>query len=340
MALVTERAITTLIQGSNLTLGVQNPVDVPRGTTFQAVRLRLTGTLTVGVAVATILENSPLGLLRSVDLLLGGRALRVHDARAVRMLNKIQHRTDPRVTAPSGAIGASAFNAETVVDLWQPDLLYGLPRSFWLDSRFINGVRLVATIGQAEDVATAGGGGTVALSSVQLGVDLIEVLDRGGILSRMEILRATRLPVAATGRLDVPPYDGGGVRYRAFLIHATSGNADENRATSDDTIITDVSVRSSRGIRYLDQVPWERLRNETKRVYNLETVDAGWALVDFAKEHHLDDHLDSRGSQAVNLSFTIGAAPANSIIQVYPLVILLAQRRGAVRGARASVVGA
>ena len=200
---VTERNFATLVQGSNLTLGVQNRLRLALGTTYQALKLRLTGTLTVGVAVATILEDSPLGLLRSIDLVLGGgQPLRQKDARAVFRTNHIQHGTQPRITAPSGAIGASNFVAEVYVDLWQPDLRGGLARAFWLDADFLSSLELVVQVGVDADVATPGGGGTAVLSNVQLGVDIVEALDFGGQLSRMQEIRQIVRQVTATGTLD------------------------------------------------------------------------------------------------------------------------------------------
>jgi hypothetical protein len=246
------------------------------------------------------------------------------DARALRVLNILQYGTAPRLTAPSGSVGSSNFAAEVSVDLWQPDLLYGLPRAFWLDTRFLSSLELVLTVGDAADVAAAGGGGgTVSLSNVQLGVDAVEVLDRGGLLSRMQIVRQVVQQVTATGTLDLQPFAGGGVIYRGILIHATSGNADPNRATSDDTVVQDVTVFDSRGVRHVDTVPWERLRAETKRIHAVESLPAGWAMVSWAKERHLDDLLDTRGAQNLQVRFTIAAAPSNTFLQVYPMVALL-----------------
>jgi len=320
----TERNFATIVP----TLDVQNRLRLALGTTYQAIKLRLTGTLTVAVAVATILEDSPLGLLRSIDLIVGGgQPLRSKDGRATFRLNHIQHGTQPRLTAPSGAIGASTFVAEVYVDLWQPDLDFGLARAFWLDADFLSQLELVIQVGGNTDVATPGGGGTAVISNVQIGVDLVEVLDFGGQLSRMQEVRQIVRAVAATGVLDVDPFTGGGVNYRGFLIHATSGNADPNRAASDDTIIQDVSVFVP-ARRIYDAIPWERIRAETKRVYSLESIPAGWGLVDFAKERHLGYVLDTTGDQAVNMRFTIAAAPANSIIQVYPLVFQKRQVQG------------
>jgi hypothetical protein len=333
--LVTERTVATLVSPTE---NAQTRQRLPLGTTYQALRLRLSGSYVVTVA-GTLREDSPLNYLRSVDLVLGGsNPLRVHDARMVAtLLNAIQGGgAQPRLTAPSAGVGTTSFAAEFFVDLWQPDLLYGLPRTFWLDTRYVSSSELVLTIGGPSEISSA----TATTSGVKLVVDLIEVLNRGGLLSRMQILRQVVQAVSATGVLDLQPFAGGGVQYRGFLVHATSGNADPNLATSDDTIITDTTVFESGGLRLVDAVTYETLRNELRRNYNMRSADlhAGWEMIDFAKEHHLDDRLDSRGAQNLTMRFTIGAAPANTFLQVYPLVYQ--QRRQAQAGRQGVVVRA
>ena len=114
----------------------------------------------------------------------------------------------------------------------QPDLRGGLARAFWLDADFLSSLELVVQVGVDADVATPGGGGTAVLSNVQLGVDIVEALDFGGQLSRMQEIRQIVRQVTATGTLDLDPFTGGGVIYRGFLIHATSGNAARARDDS------------------------------------------------------------------------------------------------------------
>ncbi len=333
--LVTERNVFTLVSPTE---NAQTRQRLPLGTTYQTLRIRLNGSLVVTTA-GTIIEDAPQGYLRSLDLVLGGsNPLRVHDARMIAVLNQLQSGgAAPRLTTPSGGVGTTTFVAELFVDLWQPDLLYGLPRTFWLDTRYVSSSELVITLGGP---ATIMSGGAATTSGVNLAADLVEVLNRGGLLSRMQILRQVVQPVTATGTLDLQPFAGGGVQYRGFLIHATSGNADPNLAASDDTVITDTTLFESGGLRIVDAVPYERLRNEMRRNYNLRSSDlhAGWEMVDFAKEHHLDDRLDSRGAQNLTMRFTIGAAPANAFLQVYPLVYQ--QRRQAQAGRQGVVVRA
>lgn len=315
----TERLKTTLVP----TLGVLNPLRLDLGTTYQALRFRLTGNLVITVA-GTVYEDAPLGLVKTLDLLVGGgQPMRSMDARAMFRLNHIQHGTQPRITTPAGGVGTQAFAAEWYLDMWQPDLGGGLARAFWLDADFLSSIAANFQIGDVADIFS----GTATITNPQIGVDVVEVLDFGGPLSRMQILRQVVQQIAATGIKDIDPFTGGGVNYRGFLIHATSGNADPNRASGDDTIISDVLL-SVPSRRITDAIPWERLRAETKRVYSMESVAAGWGLIDFAKEHHLADVLDTSGEQNVSMRLTIAAAPANAIVQVYPIVFQRRQIQG------------
>jgi hypothetical protein len=303
-------------------------VPIPLGATLQTIVLRLTGTLTVGTAAATVLPDSPLGYLKQVDLILGGSfPLRSLDGRALFLRNTLQRFTAPRRSAPSGSVGSSNFLAEVYLDLWQPDLLPPLARAFWLDTRFLSRVDLVVNVGEARDIATPGGSGTVTISNVNIDVIVEEVPDAGGLLSRMQELRAVVRQVTATGRLALDPFAGAGVTYRGFLVNARSGNADPNRGTDDDTIISAVALRDSRGRRWVDDQPWETLRSQTKTTYALETMPNGWALVDFAPSQTLEDLLVTRGLQNVQMELVIGAAPANAWVQVYPLVAILRSGR-------------
>lgn len=303
---------------------------LPLGASILGYRLRFTGTLTVGVAAATILEDSPLGYLRNIQLVVGGSfPLRVHDARFVNFWNRLQYGAPNRITAPSGAVGASNFTAEVIVSLEQPDLLaaLGLKRGFILDSRPLGSLELVVTPGVDADVATPGGGGTAVLSALSIQITEMAAQDVAGVLSRMQIARIQQA-ISATGSQDLPLMPGAGVAYRAFALHFTSGNADPIRATSDDTVLTDLTVIDSRGVRYLDAVPYEQLRAQNKRTYGLETIPAGFVVADFAQDHTLDDLLFTFGIQNVTVRMNVGAAPANTFVQAYPINALLVPARG------------
>lgn len=300
---------------------------MPLGSTVAKYLCRLTGTLTVGVAVATILDDSPYGLIKSVDLVLnGGKPLRTHPARFLGVLwNAFQNGTGKRSTAPSGAIGASSFVAEFEIDLAQMDLK-GWERHFLLDTRLYTSVELVFTIGNAADVATLGGGGSVTLSALSIQTIAEDVPEVGGFASRAEIIRRP-LSVTATGSLQIATLPALGPIYRAIVLHTVSGNADPIRGTDDDTIITDVSLKAGTILHY-DKVPWEQLRSDNKAIAGLETMPAGYGVLDFARTKGLSEFLRTKRVNQLLLDLTIGAAPANTWLEIYPvgMQLLLAGR--------------
>lgn len=308
--------------------------QMPLGQTEVAFHFRLTGTLTVGVAVATILEDSPYGFIRSLQCVLNsnfplfGQGLH---GRFYSFWTRWATRTAARVTAPSGAVGASNFVAEWSMYFGQADLLPPNDRAFWLDTRLLARVEHVYDFGQATDVATAGGGGTVALSNLLLAVSSEEVADRGGPASKMQFSRILQ-PISATGLQNFP--QGGlptlGQAYRALAYHFVSGNADPIRATSDDTILTDVSLVGDNLKRYWDAVRYENLRAENKTLRSLETMPAGWAVLDRAKAGTLGDILFTNRIRSLINTFNVGAAPANTFVEIFPitpLIVLPADQR-------------
>lgn len=320
---------------------VDNQLESTRlriGASILGYRIRFTGNLVVTVA-ATIAEDAPLGYLRQVNLLLGGSfPLRVHDARFVQFWNHMQYSSANRRTAPSGVVGTTAFLAEVILPLEQPDLLsaLGYKRGFMLDTRPLGSLELQITPGTVSDIITAG---TATLSALSINITELSAQDAAGVLSRMQIARV-RATVPATGQQDLPLFTGRGVAYRGFALHFTSGNANEFAATSDDTILTDLSVIDARGVRYLDAVAYEQLRAQNKRTYGIETIPAGWVLADFAQDHTLDDLLFTRGIENVLVRMNVGAAPANSIVQAYPInALLVAARNAPQAGARGRMLG-
>lgn len=318
------RAVDTFTPTESQTVRRRMPI----GLTTARYIIRFTGTLTVGVAVATILEDSPLGFIRNLELSLNGSfPLRSWDARAARFWNVYQQKTAPVLTAPSGAIGASNFVAEFTVDLEQVDLLPPNDRSFWLDTRRYSSVELVWTFGAAADVATLGGGGTVALSALSIEVLADEVADLGGPASRMQASRQQQA-LTATGDTDIQ-LPALGPLYRAVALHFTSGNADPIRATSDDTILTSATLIGDNILRHVDAARYRNIRSENKGIAQAETFPAGWAVLDFAKAKHLADLVRTERTRQLILRLNVAAVPANTFVQTYPINALLLQRRPA-----------
>lgn len=299
---------------------------MPLGTTVARYLIRVTGSLTVGVAVATILDDSPYGLIKSVDLVVnGGKPLRAHPARFLGIAwNPFQFGTGKRSTAPSGAVGTTAFMAEFEIDLAQWDI-YGLERYFVLDTRLYSSVELVYNIGNAADVATLGGGGSVSLSNLLIQTFAEDIADVGGFASRVEIRRLPQT-IGATGALTINTLPALGAIYRAIVLHTVSGNADPIRGTDDDTVITDVSLKAG-SVVHFDKVPWEQLRANNKAIAGLETMPAGWGVLDFAPNHNLEELLRTARARQLLLELTIGAAPANTWLEVYPVAMQLLQKR-------------
>lgn len=299
---------------------------MPLGTTVSRYLVRLTGTLTVGVAAATILEDSPYGFILNQDTILNGSfPLHSSDGRGYFFLNRIQQQTPPRTTAPLAAVGASNFVAEYTLDFGQLDLVPPLDSAFWNDTRLLSRLELVFNFGAAADVATLGGGGTVALSNLLIQIFSEEIADVGGPASRMQLSRLQQA-IVATGDLDIQ-LPALGPAYRWLLLHYTSGNASPIRATSDDTILNNISLIGDNVVRHFDQLPYQPGRADNKLLYHVETMPAGWLALDFARSRTLRDILLTNRTRQLILRQNIAAAPANSFVQIYPVNALLVVRR-------------
>ncbi len=299
---------------------------MPLGTTVVSYPMRLTGTYTNPAGGVVLLEDSPYGYIRGLDIMLNGSfPLRsaLH-GRSYFFFNRMQYATPPQFTAPAtGASAVTSIVAELKADMGQPELLPPLDSSFWLDTRLLSRLELVFTFGADQDIAT-GAGATITAQSLTVYAE--EVADAGGITSKMQEIRL-RSTIGSTGLLDFP---GGipalGPAYRAFALHFVSGNADEIRATSDDTILTDASLVGDNVVRYWDAGQYRSIRQDNKISFAFEAMPAGWAVLDFARSKTLRDLLLTARTRSLNLRLNIGAAPANAIVEVYPFNALLVVR--------------
>lgn len=304
---------------------VFTPVDsqtirrrMPIGLTTARYLIRFTGTHTVTMA-QTILEDSPLGYIRNIELVLNGSfPLRSIDARGAFFLNRYQQKTQPTLTPSAGGVGTTNFVAEFSLDLEQLDLLPPNDRAFWLDTRRYSSVELVYSFGTVADIASGGAG---SLSALNIEVLADEVADLGGPASRMQHTRMVQA-IAATGDLDIQ-LPALGPLYRAIALHFTSGTADPIRATSDDTVLSNATLIGDNILRHVDQAAYRQIRSENKQVAQAETYPAGWAVLDFAKKQHLADLVRTERTRQLVLRLNIAAAPANTFVQTYPINALL-----------------
>lgn len=304
--------------------GARRPM--PLGTTVASYVVRLTGTYTNPAGGVVLLEDSPYGYIRGLDVLVNGSfPLRANlHGRSYFFFNRMQYTTPPQFTAPAtGASAVTAIFAEFKVDMGQPELIPPLDSAFWMDTRLLSRLELIFTFGADQDIAT-GAGATITLQSLTVYAE--EIADAGGITSKMQQIRL-RSTIGATGLLDFP---GGipalGPAYRAFALHFTSGNADEIRATSDDTVLTDASLIGDNVVRYWDAGQYRSIRQDNKIAFANEIFPPGWMVLDFARSKTLRDLLLTARTRSLNLRLNIGAAPANAIVEVYPFNALLVVR--------------
>lgn len=320
---------------------------MPLGVTLSRYYVRFTGSLVVGVAALTsVNEDSPYGYLRSIDTVLNSSTpLRNNvDGRGWFFLNRLQYGTPPQFAAPSTPTGTYAISAELSIDFGQNDLRPPLDAAFWLDTRLLSSLELVYQFGVGTSaVASAftdfgqnSATSTQTLNTPAVVVYAEEVADAGGFLSRMQITRIKQA-IAATGNLDVQ-LPALGPAYRGIAIHYTSGNAVEFDATSDDTVDTDVSLIADNVVRHLDATPYRSVRQDNKTLYSIETMPAGWEFLDFARSKNLRDLIYTSRTRQLILRLNIGSAPANAIAQIYPLNALLVVRSPAAPGQRMPVV--
>jgi hypothetical protein len=332
MARPLDRLVVSFAPTLNLA-GQRQPL--PLGLMAVGYKIRATGTLTVGSAAVTLVEDSPYGLISQAQLVLGGSyPLRQADARFWRFWNRYQHFTDNRFTQPSPAAAAvTNFVAEFSIDIEQPELLPPLDRAFWMDSRRLARVEMVFDVGGDGDVTSVNTGTANAFSALNIQVRSKEIQDRAGITSRMQLTR-NFYPSLATGDNDMQ-LTALGAAYRAIILHFVSGNATYNRATSDDTFGNTVTLAGDQ-IRYWDAVPYSTLQQEDKQQSEIEAWPPGFVVLDAARSRNLQDLVQTGNRRSLVLRTNLTSVPSNAQIGVYLAnVILVASSGGQIVGPQA-----
>lgn len=142
-------------------------IDISRGNPISRIHHRLTGNLVVGTSAATLKDGGAYNLIQKYELIANGDdtviSLPGYTLPYIGRVYNKRGQVNPYASAPAVTTGTNAFVSNFVI-----------PHDVGAYLSLLNPVGLTSlaakwTCGAASDVATAGGGGgTVALSSVQL----------------------------------------------------------------------------------------------------------------------------------------------------------------------------
>lgn len=253
-------------------------VKLPKTFNHRAITFRLRGSLVVGVATATGKAESPLQLIQKIELLGDGRKVYwAISGRDAYRLSALMMGKAGELSAPVLTVGTNPFAATFQVH--HEAVGMRMPPDSFFDPRRHEEIELRITWGAATDIATIGGGGTIAIDAATYLDCLLEQTTEGG-----EAIQFNRL-----------------ISYREFTVAAT--NQTESFEVSRNGLLVGIMFRTDR-----DGVPVNNIINKINLKSDSSFLHADGLRWDTLQgkntiEHHLDRPQSLLGTAGYSATF-------------------------------------
>lgn len=301
--------------------GQTNSLELPNSLLAKGITLRLTGNLVIAVAnAAAVFAESPLGLIKNIQVLGDGRRQLVNSpARDLFRLAHITWGKQGELSPPLGTIGTRAFSATIRID---HEMLMAMdPSETLFDPRLFKKVELKVTWGAATDIATAGGGGTIALTNVQLDV-LSDQTSEGVDQTLFDYtVSADEAAVVATSAA-LPFRIGQNGNLVGILIRCDRDAGGGLGPIPVDDLINSITIKSDQTVVHYDQVSWATLQRENVLHYGLDggaTAGAqipGWVFVPFIEHGMISSCLNTNALNNLTLFANVTRTSGTETIHV------------------------
>jgi len=244
------------------------PLELPNALLQKGITLRLTGNLVIGVSNATVFSEAPLGLIKALRVTGDGRRVLINSpGRDLFRLAHFSWGKQAEISPPLATVGTRPFAATIRLD---HEYLMALdPVESLFDPRLYKKVTVEIGWGAATDIATAGGGGTIALTNVQCDV-LVDQTSEGieRILFDHE-LTPDEQAVVASSALFTFKVPQNGLLCGILLRADRDAGAGAGPVPVDD-LITQVGLKSDTTVAHAEGVTWATLQRENVLNYQLD----------------------------------------------------------------------
>lgn len=283
-------------------------LELPRNHVFKALELELTGSLVIsgGTVSGTPHDSEPQSLIRSIRIVRNGseviQDLTGPEAFAIATINWGTAAT--RVTAGAGGAGTTNPVANLRVDFAALGL--NTPSLTLLKAVGASSLFLEITWGSPQNLFS-GTDRTFAFNNFQIRVMGIEIMDVAGRFGDKILRPIDRQVSASASDLEVQ-LQTGPLYKRVYFRTTQSGDIDEY-----DALVNNFRL-SVDGVLYLaDRVTWNQQRSHNKRIYGVETLPSGYAVIDFCEDGSGAGMIATAGAAEVKFLFdvTVGTGVCN-----------------------------
>lgn len=296
------------------------PLECPNALLQKGITLRLSGTLVVGVAAATVFSEAPLQLMKNVRIVGDGRRVLVNSpAQDLFRLAHLAHGKQWELSPPGTAVGNRPFSA--TIHISHEHLRALMPVESLFDPRVFKKVTVEITWGAATDIATAGGGGTIALSAVSCDV-LLDQTSEGvqQILFDHEVTGDEQAVVASSNLFQFRVPQNG--LLTGVLIRTTRDAGAGAGPVPVDDIVTAIGLKSDTTVAHADGVAWATLQRENVGMFNLDGGASagaqipGYAFLDLMENGQIASALQTNALNDLRLILAVTRTGNTEIVHV------------------------
>ena len=283
--------------------------ELPRTHVYADMLLRLSGTLTIGVADATaVIPYTPLSLIKQVRLVLNGEdGIKSYDGKICFIQNKLDVQAEGEKVAPGLTVGDHPFSGTLKVHFELPGYPDGWELITRLNSALLTELTIQILFGQESDLVTPDATTTLAISGCKVEIFGEEYPD-------VEAQRVYSIFKETVKKLPVTALDN------ELALKITSQNqiqsitllSVDNGVDNDDLVNKVSAVVDGTGFkRVLD---WDTLKEETKQFYKI-APETGIACLIFDRSKNLAKVLRLAGTGSFELVFDVNEPTGTAYIQ-------------------------
>lgn len=291
------------------------------------LRFEFTGALVVGAFAATLLEDGILNLVKRMSFtLFGDTTPFVNSGRLQHKINSVINADREFVSQPAVTVGTNLFSLSIDMPFTMNDFVMAEGFKLVTDKfrgREIKEPTYNVLLGTVDDVATPGGGGTVALSNLAINVYAQdEDVEQRENEIREEIIDQEGLKIAsaADGLIDL--------RDNNILRRIAIQARDFSTGLLADDVIDSIQIVRNQD-QVIKSVKWIDAQNEMKKQYGLgddlfSKVGPGFVFVQLDKEGDLSGFIDTAikgGTKTVQMKI-IPAAGKTALVDTSKEMIL------------------
>jgi hypothetical protein len=262
-------------------------VSIDRGNPIMHIECMLEGSLVVGTAAATLKDGGCLNLINQLVLRVGGeKNVMRYRGKFAQFIHSLYTRHAPHITQPAVTVGTNAFKAffRIPINAFTPDTIGVADYRSLLDPTKFGTSQITLEPTWAADatvVATAGGGGTVALSDdVQLTAKVVhskttQIRIPGGLgwpQYMLHLITGDVQPITATQERLAIKLEDRSVHQRLIL-------ATEQDGTLVDTILNSITVGAAESGYQTYDADWLQAKNAER--YRFAALTTGMYVIDF-----------------------------------------------------------